>query len=206
MTFQTTVNRAYTTGFPGDIVRDGPKRGKVARVTSPTIGTDPAASSNHMGRAFGYTGDGPPGTSIAAYALAAYEVEVGGTNFFGILGHPKAQALGGESGDPLAPSLDLPMGAAGEFFDMVTGIVVELFNETTAAKNVTFGDAVAYVLKTGDNAEGVPHGGLVSCAPGAAAPAGMALIPNARVMASYSIPASAAGAPKSVLAIIQLTQ
>lgn len=204
MSLQTTVRRAYTGGFPGQIVADGPRRAKPGRIQSATIGADAAKSTNRMSRAFGYLSDYPsPGAPNEGTGYVA-TVEVGGENFFGILGQPTSYALFGQPGDSLAPSMDLPIGAVGEFFDMVTGLVVEAFNETTAQKNITFGDQVAYI--TGADPQGVPLGGIITVQAGQAAPAGATLIPNARVMTTVSIDASAAGAPKSTLVVVQLTQ
>lgn len=204
MSLQTTVRRAYTTGFAGQLSADGPRRAKPGRIASPTIGADAAKSTNRMSRAFGFLSDFPsPGAPNESTGYVA-TVTVGGNKFFGILGQPTSYALFGSAGDSLAPSMDLPLGAVGEFFDMATGLIVELFNETVAAKNVTFGDGLAYV--TGVDAQGVPLGGLVSFPAAGAAPAGSVLIPNARVMSTLQIPASAVGAPVSSLVVVQLTQ
>jgi hypothetical protein len=206
---QNTVYRQYTTGFPGDIVRDGPKRAKPARIASATVGTDPGASTNRISRAFGFTAD-IAGQGPTTYAAMEQTVSVGGAVFFGILGHPKHYALqGSAAGGTLGASLDLPQGFEGEFFDMVTGMVAELINETTATKVTTFGDQVAFVPTTItalQNPNALPYGALVSVPAGASAPAGMILIPNARVMNSVSANASGVGALVSVYTIIQLTQ
>lgn len=204
MGLQTTVRRAYTGGFAGQLSADGPRRAKPGRIQSDTVGTDAAKSTNRMSRAFGYLSDLPSPTDPNAGTGYVATVVVGGTNFFGILGHPQHSALYGVAGDTLAPSMDLPKGAEGEFFDMATGLIVELFNETTAEKNVTYGDGLAYV--TGVDAQGVPLGGLIAVPAGGDAPAGATLIPNARIMQTLSIPASAAGEPVSALAVVQLTQ
>ncbi len=204
MSLQQTVRRAYTTAFAGQLTADGPRRAKPGRIQSPTVGADAAKSTNRMSRAFGYLSDFPSPTDPQVGAGYVATVEVGGDNFFGILGQPTSYALFGSAGNSLAASQDLPIGAVGEFFDMATGLCVELFNETTAAKNVTFGDGLAYV--TGVDAQGVPLGGLISVPAGDPAPAGATLIPNARVMNTLTIAASAAGAPVSALAIVQLTQ
>lgn len=206
--FQQSVKRNYTTGFPGEVVRDGPLRAKPARIASATLGADPGASTNRVSRAFGYNTDLPlQGSTFAAMESS---VVVGGARFFGILGHPKRYALQGTTnGGTLAPSLDLPQYAEGEFFDMVTGMIMELFNETTGAKTTTFGDQVAYVPNTisaGNNALALPYGALISVAAGAAAPTGMQLIPNARVINTSALGASAAGALVSGYTIVQLTQ
>lgn len=210
MTFQSTVNRNYTTGFPGDIVRDGPKRAKPGRIASATIGTDPGASTNRMSRAFGFANDLPQTTGDITQAALAVEVNVGAPVFYGILGSPKEYALFGTvAGGPLAATLDLPLGLNAEFFDMVTGMVVEIFNETAAAKTINFGDQIAFVpntITTGNNPLALPYGALVAVAPGAAAPTGMILIPNARVMNGFTLVASAAGALISGDTIAQLTQ
>lgn len=207
--FQSTVNRQYTTGFPGEIVRDGPTRGKIARITSPTVGTDPGASTNRISRAFGYSGDMPaqgPSTYAAMEALVA----VGAPIFFGVLGNPKRYALSGtQAGGSLAASLDLPNAAEGEFFDMVTGLIAEIFNATTGAETVNFGDQVGYIpnnISTANNPNALPYGALVAVAAGAAAPAGVVLIPNARIINPVTLAASGPGALVSTYTLIQLTQ
>lgn len=205
---QTQVNRAYTTGFAGQIVRGGPMRGKVARIASATLGTDPGASTNRLSRAFGYNTDLsiPGGTTVAADDET---VIVGGAEFYGILGNKDRYALYGSSGNSLAASVDLPQGAEGEFYDMCTGLVVELFNETTGAQTVNYGDQLCYVpsnVSTANNPQALPYGALFSIAAGAAVPTGMVLIPNARIMTPRSLAASAVGALVSQLAIVQLTQ
>lgn len=204
MGLQTTVRRAFTGGFAGQLVADGPRRAKPGRIQSPTVGADAAKSTNRMSRAFGFLSDFPSPTDPNAGTGYVATVTVGGNKFFGILGQPTSYALFGAAGDTLAPSNDLPIGAVGEFFDMATGIVVEVMNETTAVKNVTFGDQAAYI--TGVDPQGVPLGGIIAVAAGAAAPAGSILIPNARFMQTLSIPASAVGVPVSALATLQLTQ
>lgn len=205
---QTTVNRAYTTGFQGQIVREGPTRGKVARIASATIGTDPAASTNRMSRAFGYSADIsiPGGTTVAAQEAS---VVVGGPTFFGILGHPERYALFGSASSSLSPSLDLPLGAEGEFFDMTTGMVIECFNSTTGSYTANFGDQLCFCpagVSTANNPQAMPYGALFSIAAGAAVPTGMVLIPNARIIKTVTIGASSVGSPVSTLTIAQLTQ
>lgn len=207
MSFQSTVRRQYTTGFPGEIVRDGPTRAKAGRIASATVGVDPGASTNRVSRAFGFTSDMP--ASGTTYSAMEGIVSVGAPVFYGILGNPKHYALSGTTaGGSLAASLDLPIGTEGEFFDM--GIIVaELFNETTGAKTTNFGDQVAFVpssISTGNNPLALPYGALVSVAAGSAAPTGMILIPNARVTNPESLAASGAGALVSGYTVIQLTQ
>lgn len=205
--FQQSVKRAYTTGFPGEIVRDGPHRAKMARISSATLGADAGASTNRISRAFGYSGEVPNGGTTLAMIEAT--VAVGGPVFFGILGNPKRYALlGTQAGGTLAPSLDLPQFAEGEFFDMVTGMVFELFNETTGAKTMNFGDGIAFVpsnISGANNPLALPFGALVSFT-GATPPTGMIAIPNARVINTSSLSASALGALVSGYTIGQLTQ
>lgn len=206
--FQNNVKRQYTTGFPGDIVRDGPMRAKPARIVSATLGTDPGASTNRISRAFGYNGD-VPATGATLAALEA-TVNVGGAKFFGLLGNRYRYALQGTAaGGTLAAALDLPQNAEGEFFDMVTGMIMEFFNETTAAKTMTFGDGIAYVpntISTGNNPLALPYGALVTFAAGGAPATGMIAIPNARVINTSALGASGAGALVSGYSIGQLTQ
>jgi hypothetical protein len=209
MTFQTVVNRNYTTGYPGEIVRDGPVRAKPGRIASLTVGTDPGASTNRISRAFGWSADTAMAPGSTTLAGMSPQVSVGAVPFYGILGQPKHYALQGtSSGGTLSPSLDLPLGYEGEFFDMVI-MVAELFNETTAAKTMNYGDQVAFVpnnILAANNPEALPFGALISVAAGAAAPTGMILIPNARVINPESLAASALGALVSAYTFIQLTE
>lgn len=206
--FQSTVYRQYTTGFPGEIVRDGPTRGKVGRISSATTGTDPGASTNRISRAFGYSGDMPP-QGPTTYAASEALVAVGAPVFFGVLGNPKRYALSGNTTSSLGPSLDLTSGSVGEFYDMATGLIVEIFNAGTAVQNVNFGDQLGYIpntISTGNNPNALPYGALVSFAAGAAVPAGVVLIPNARVINPVTLAASAPGALVSTYTTVQLTQ
>jgi hypothetical protein len=208
--FQKTVNRQYTTGFPGDIVRDGPQRAKPGRIDSDL--TKPLAR-NTISRAFGWKSDEPPlGTNNPAgynYTSLDAVVAVGGPVFYGVLGHPKHYALQGTAqGGPLAATIDLPNGFEGEFFDMATGIVVEVYNETTAAKNITYGDKLAYVPNNIDpakNPNNLPYGAIVTY--NGALPDGFIPIPNGFV--AQTIQGLAASGPNnqvSTYAIVQLTQ
>jgi len=210
--FQQIVNRSYTTGFPGEIVRDGPHRAKLARIASANSGVN----TNRISRAFGWASDAGTvgsGASLTEAALSA-NVTVGGPIFYGILFHPKHYALQGTvpnglTGGSLAPSLDLPLGSEGEFTDMATGLVVEVYNFTTAAQTIAFGDQVCYVssaITTGQNALTVPYGAIVIVAAGATPAAGLVLIPNARVINAINLAASAVGALVSGYTIVQLTQ
>lgn len=204
---QTTVKRAYTTGFQGQIVRFGPQRSKMARILSATIGADPAASTNRMSRVFGYSADEsiPGGTTLAADAPG---VVLGGTDYFGILGHPERYALYGSAGNSLAPSIDLPQGTEGEMFDMFTGMVCEIFNSTTGAVTMNYGDTLAYVpagISGANNTMVIPIGGLVYVPKGSAVPTGMLAVPgNPIIVSPVPLAASAVGAPVSALAIVQI--
>jgi hypothetical protein len=214
--FQMMVNRNYTTGFPGEFYMMGPHRGKMARIMSATLGADPGMSTNRISRAFGWSGeqgavgDVAAGSMYSTYAAMEEQVEVGAPTFFGILGNPKRYALmGTSSGGPLAASLDLPMGYEGEFYDMATGFIAELFNEQTAIKTENYGDQVAYVpnnILAADNTLALPYGALISVPAGSAVPTGMILIPNARVTNPSTLAASALGSVVSGYTIIQLTQ
>ena len=206
--FQKTVNRQYTTGFPGDIVRDGPQRAHAGRILSDL--TKPLAK-NTISRVFGYSNDEPPLGNAPNYSYTPLDgvVTVGGAVFYGVLGHPKHYALQGtEAGGPLAATIDLPNGFEGEFFDMVTGMVVETFNETAAAKDITFGDLLAYVPNTisgGDNPNNLPYGAIVTYK--GALPTGLVAIPNGKVVQTVKgLAASAPAAPVSTYVIVQLTQ
>lgn len=197
--FQKVVNRNYTAGFVGQVNFGGPYRAKPARITS--------ADGNAVGLAFGVSGE--VGSSDDTQAILELTAEVGGLKFLGVLGHPQHYALGGtQAGGPLAASDELPQYAEGEFFDMVTGMVVYLYNETTAPKTVNYGDILAYAGKgiTGvQNPQGVPVGGIIALAPATAIPAGFVAIPNSFVRNPVSIAASAAGAPVATPTTIQMT-
>lgn len=207
MAFQKTVNRAYTTGFAGEIVRDGPTRARVARIVAPT--SPVGAVHNRFSRAFGYAGDLSVVGSGNSETLAADcpTVEVGGANFFGLLIHPKHHVLAGFGGNALAPTYELPMGTEAEFASMATGLVVEIANQDTTAKDVNVGWSLAYVSSTttpAENPQGLELGSLIAYT--GAVPAGFTPIPNSRVMNPVSIAPSAAGAVVSAVTWVSLTQ
>lgn len=206
--FQKTVNRQYTTGFPGDIVRDGPQRAKVGRINSDL--TNPLAK-NTISRVFGYTSDQAPlGTqSATSYSGLDGIVAVGGPVFYGVLGNPKHYALQGTTeGGPLAATIDVPNSFEGEFFDMVTGMIVETFNQTAALKNITFGDLLAYVpnnITAANNPNNLPYGAIVTY--NGALPAGLVAITGGKVVQTVTgLAASAPALPVSTYVIVQLTQ
>lgn len=222
MGFQKVVRRQFTAGFVGEIVRYGTLRAFPGRISSATVQTD--GSTNRIGRVFGFVGDsGTPddATVNSTYTVndVAYTVgraaevstvEVGGTNFFGILGIPKHYALQGTNADgALSASYDLPIGAEGEFINMTAGMVVELINNsTTAAQTITFGDKLAYVPKgitTANNPLSLPFGAIVAYNDTDGLPTGFLQIPNAFVITSLSIPVSTADALSGSPAVVQLT-
>lgn len=221
MTFQKVVRRQYTLGFVGEIVREGTLRAMPGRIASLTTQTD--GSTNRIGRVFGWVGDtGAPDDTTAnstitingvtfpvGRAAEVATVEVGGTNFFGILGHPKHYALQGTNTDAaLNPTYDLPFGSEGEFIDMTAGMVVEILNNSlTTAQSVTFGDKLAYVPKGisgANNPNGLPLGSLVAYR-GTALPTGFLAVPNAFIKTSLSLPASAADSLSGTPVVIQMT-
>lgn len=206
MSFQTTVNRQFTTGFPGEIIKDGPLRAAAGRIVSAD-----ANNPNRIGRVFGYSADGGVVGSGASqtYAAECPNVVIGGTTYFGVLGHPKHYALRGSVGDTLGASYDLPQGAEGEFFTMATGLVVEIANETTGTKNVVYGSSLAYVpagISGANNPNGLPIGAIVAVAPGGSVPTGMLAIPGSKVLNPISIAASAPGAVVAGVTTVSLTQ
>lgn len=101
MGFPSTIRDNLISGVIGEISHDGPMRSVPAILGS----EDP--ENNVIGRAFTWV-DGPGDT-----------VQAGGDGAFaGIFILPKNQPLYGVPGDPLADSLTLPNGTAGEFMEM----------------------------------------------------------------------------------------
>lgn len=205
MPFQSVVRRNFPQGFPGEVVFSGPQRGRTARIVA---GAD-ASAPNRVSRAFGFTGEAGVLGSTAANSVDAAnvpEVTVGGANFFGVLFNPKHYALFGNAVSSLAPNLDLPNGSEGEFTNTVTGLVVELYNNTTVAQNLTYGAKLAYFpqgASATDNPQGLEPGMIFARAASAALPTGAVDIPGI-VTNPVSIPASAAGGLKGALTIVQL--
>lgn len=204
--FQSVVNRQFTLGFPGEIVRDGTLRAKPGRLKS-------ATALNAISRAFTYSDlTGSPTGDLAngvGYAGVVASVECGGAGaFFGILAHPKHYALTGTIDGSLAPTMTVLQNSEAEFVDSTAGILVEIFNETTTAKAVAYGWKVAFMPKSvadasADNAQGLPAGALVVYT-GGTVPAKCIAIPNAFVSMAASLGASAAGAPVSGVVMIQM--
>lgn len=207
--FQSSVRRNYPTGFPGDIVRDGPKRAKPGRIANANDFT--AGNTNRISRVFGFNSDqsyeGQEGQQQTLGAFN-YEVTLGGANYYGVLGHPKHYVLYGGQDGSLSASYDLPQYFEGEFFDMVTGMVAEVFNFTDAAQSIPYGAKLGYVSTAttpAQNPNKVPLGGIVAYT-GASAPAGITPILNSMVTNPIDLAASSPTALVGAWTIIQLTQ
>lgn len=217
--FQSVVNRQYTPGFIGEIVRDGTLRAKPGRLKS-------ATAINRISRVATYAAQtGAPDSALAngtvnldvtgkaavqsqvGFGGVVAEVEIGGDGaFFGVLAHPKHYALVGDQTGTLAPSLNVLQNSEGEFVDATAGILVEVFNATTSVQNIAYGDKLAYMLASAsasDNAQSVPAGGIVAYS-GTTLPKGCAAIPGAFVSTPNSITASAAGKPVAGVVMIQM--
>lgn len=211
MSFQSVVNRNFTTGFPGEIVRDGPTRGKVVRfapqATTP-LQTSARNDGNIIARAFGYSGEVSQGPGSTTLAMLTPEVVLGGANYAGVLLHPKHYVLSGTAlGGSLAPSLALAYGSEGEVFTMAIP-VVQLINPTTGVQNIAAGWALAYVPTTMSDVNDpqlLPFGALIAYDPAGAVPTGFVAIPGSRVENPISLIASAPGALVAGLTIVSLT-
>lgn len=206
MAFQQTVGRQFTTGFPGDIVRDGPQRGKPGRIVSANTG----ANVNAISRVFGFNSDQSMMGNGQTQTLGAqdFEVTLGGTNYYGILGNSKRYALyGTAAGGPLGATMVLPQYSEGEFYDMVTGMVVELFNAGTTAQTVNYGDLLAYVpvgISGANNPNNLPLGAIVAYS--GALPTGLVAIPGGIVVNPMTIALSSPTVQSSAYTIVQLTR
>ena len=129
MTFQATVALDMGFGVPGELFLDGPTRAQPGIIDS--------AGPNTVGFVF---------TKVAAtdgHCIVGGTIGEG-TPFFGILANPKVYPLlGTTGGGTLAPTLNLPQYASGEFVQETAGHIVAL----TGAANV--GDLVDYDTTTG---------------------------------------------------------
>jgi hypothetical protein len=162
MPFQSQVNINLAFGVPGELLEVGPQRAESLIVNSG------GANPNTVGYAY---------TKDAATNIASVGGETGaGRVFAGILANPKVYASYGGPTGTLAPTLAVPDNAQGEFLTMGT-IVAHL----ASAANI--GDHVCYDTATG---------ALSAVASGAAAPEGLALVPNA-VVHRYPVTAAAGG-------------
>lgn len=128
MTFQSEVSLEQGFGVVGELFLDGPLRAQPGIIDS--VGTTPAF--NRVGRAF---------TQVAG---EDGHCTIGGTGvFYGILANPKVYpSLGSAASGTLAPTLDLPRYAQGEFVTMGEMIVA-------LGAAATIGDAVDYVAASG---------------------------------------------------------
>lgn len=209
MAFQKTVNRNFTTGFPGEIVRDGPTRAKAVRISALSAGLKANArfNGNIIGRVYGYTGEVPAtGQTLAALVPT---VALGGPVYAGLLINPKHYALQGNAVDgPLGASLAVPDGIEGEVADMVIA-VAQVFNIALTAATIDPSFALGYIPNTVVDATettGIPFGALVAAAtPTALTALGAVVIQGAKILNTISLAGSAPGAPVAGLTIVQLT-
>lgn len=207
MSFQRTVNRNFTTGFPGEIVRDGPNRTKAVRIAALAPSVPARYVGNLIGRVYGYVGEVPAtGTTLAALAPT---VVIGGPVYAGVLIHPKHYVLQGNSVDgTLGASLAIQSGSEGEVSDMSI-IVAEVFNPTLASAAITPAFAVGYIPNNVDPSVetiGLPYGAIITGANAAAITGiGGVVINGAKVLNSINLSASAVGTAVSGYTIIQLT-
>lgn len=173
---QKTVNYQYTTGFRGDLIKDGPVRALPFRLNSQTT------APNTIGCAFTYDGEVPATLAAPGLPLA----KVGGSGVFaGILINSKEHASYGNLVDgPLGPTMALAPNTSVELMTM--GFVVVQMNTAAA-----YGDPVYF---SPDATGGDEVGGLYAAD---RATPGRVLIPNARVEQPI---------PEAGLTIIRLTQ
>ena len=179
MSFQQSVPFTFAAGIPGELAQDGPLRSETMRlIANPAAPTAPIV----FGRAFGYASpssfENPLGATSVAVAIP------GGSNFAGILIHPKAHASYGTANGPLTPVFSLPENSWGEIARMCTPFV--MITAATAA-------AGAVGANIGYNAQGE----LVAFV--GALPASTTLVPGARLLTPVGL------APTPVLAKIELT-
>lgn len=179
MSFQKSVRFQQAAGLPGEVAKDGPLRSETMRLIA---NPDNAVAPIAFGRAFGYA---DPVVVSNPNDLASINVAIpGGTNFAGLLIHPKAHTSRGTSAGPLEPVYSVPPETWGELATM------GIFYAT---------------VKAADAASGVPNAAIGYDADGAlvafkgAVPASTTVIPGARLV-------SALGAnPAGGLAIVELT-
>lgn len=125
--FQSSVALQQGFGVVGEIFLAGPTRAQ-----SGIIDSDGVTNPNRVGRVF---------TQVAA---ADGHCTIGGSGkFYGILSNPKVYPSYGAASGTLAPTLDLPQYAQGEFVQESTGLIVAL----DAAANI--GDEVDWDTTTG---------------------------------------------------------
>jgi len=152
MGFQTVVPFTLAFGITGELLFDGPQR------ADPLLVNSNGANPNIVGYAFtknNLTNVASVGGIIAAGAV-----------FAGILVNPKVYASSGGISGTLSPTLAIHDNSQGEFLTMGT-----IAAQIVGPANI--GDQVTYNTTTG---------ALAAVAPGASAPAGSALVPNAFVV------------------------
>lgn len=146
---QQFVNFISGLGIPGELYDDGPVRCEPFILSSPNTAVNP--------NIFGYAFTINPATEN--------QVQIGnplGTGVFaGYLVTPKNHALRGASGNPLAPTLQLPNGFNASILNM--GCIVVAFPTPAPASAIQIGYRVIY-----DNITGA----LDAIAPSAALPVG----------------------------------
>lgn len=120
--FQQEVRRAQTFGFQGEIIYDGPLRGKGYSLESNL------AANNIFGRVF---------TNVTGEDEKAKAGGPIGDGFAGFLMSPKENVTSGDASGALEPTLVLRNAEIGEIMDMMIGIV---FSGTA----VDIGDDVYY--------------------------------------------------------------
>jgi hypothetical protein len=180
MGLQTAVNFDQAAGVIGDIVINGPRRGK------PGILRSLAATTNVIGRAaYHVVGDD------LAVAVGAPEGGSSVSVFAGILANSKVYAsIGTAAGGTLAPTLQLPNETNVELVDMSSGILVKLIN--LDASDPQIGWLVASIDATGE---------LIAVADDTPV-ASQTVIPGVEVVRHNLVGSTANG---GVIGIIQLT-
>lgn len=182
MSFQTQVGFNLAAGIEGELAADGPLRSETMRLIN---NPDEPTAQIRFGRAFGYATP-----SDFSNPLDATNVSVaipGGSNFAGILIHPKAHASYGTAQGALEPVFTLPENVWGELCRMA--IVWVRLNAETAADG-TPGAKIGY------NALGE----LIAFS--GALPASTTLIPGARLLSNIG---AVPDGDDAVLAKIELT-
>ena len=164
MPFQSTVNIGLAAGVIGEKSVDGPSRVVKRRINSG------GANPNVIG--FAFTAIITAG--VVGVASVGGAITNGTSIFAGLLVNPKAYSSAGGSTGPLSPTMTLPDQSEGEF-----ALMGQFWVALTTAANA--GDQVIYNTTTG---------ALAAVAPGAAAGAGNAYVPNCFV---DDLPTSAAG-------------
>ncbi|SAH61367.1 Uncharacterised protein [Enterobacter hormaechei] len=185
MSFQNSIPRNYVKGYIGEMIqhnRDYPYLVKPGRFNN-------FQTSAPISLAFGIASEQEVGAPLKSpindmfgFAAKVEAVEPGGTAYYGILINPKHYALSGDGENILAPTYRPADGSIeGEFVEWCAGVIVGLFNETAADKTVLAGSQLAYRIIGDTTSPNIPFGGLISVAPGAAAPAGFKIIPDSCV-------------------------